>query len=160
MEVGTARVTIPSFQSFAGRFTIATYDRRCSSGSSGDKSAVVNIGQQTRDVRAIIKALGFDKAYIFGSSAGGVIALEIAAKLPEIATAVIAHEPPTMAILDDSQMLYDFHLATYEKFLVSGPMAAMGMFATIFRGLSKDDLAISSLDQDELVANLNNFFPK
>lgn len=38
----------------------------------------MTIAQQARDAAAIIKAIGNDKATIFGSSGGGIISLELA----------------------------------------------------------------------------------
>jgi pimeloyl-ACP methyl ester carboxylesterase len=51
----------------ANEFTVLNYDRRCNSRSTGDPSIDMTVAQQARDVVAIIKAIGSDKAIIFGS---------------------------------------------------------------------------------------------
>ena len=43
----------------ADKFTVISYDRRCNSRSSGDRSAGMTIDQQARDAASIIKAMGF-----------------------------------------------------------------------------------------------------
>ena len=53
----------------------------------------MTIAQQARDATAIIKAIGNDKAIIFGSSGGGIISLELAA-VDFIATLVGAPDIP------------------------------------------------------------------
>lgn len=68
----------------ADRFTVVCYDRRCNSRSSGDRTSNMTMGQQARDVTSIIKAMGTDKAFVFGSSGGGIICLELAAAMPEV----------------------------------------------------------------------------
>ena len=143
------------------RFTVAAYDRRCNAGSTGDKNSVVNIGQQSRDTIAVIKALGFEKAYIFGTSAGGVVALEIAAHFPQNVAALIAHEAPTMAILEDAQKLFDFHIETYNKYLESGPKPAMAMFASILKGVQELPMAPSddASGFDYFLSHEYMFFP-
>ena len=46
----------------AGKFTAVSYDRRCNSRSSGDRSADMTVTQQARDAASIINTMGFDKA--------------------------------------------------------------------------------------------------
>ena len=51
----------------AEEFTAVSYDRRCNSRSTGDRSTDLTVAQQARDAAAIIKAMGSHKAIIFGS---------------------------------------------------------------------------------------------
>jgi pimeloyl-ACP methyl ester carboxylesterase len=39
--------------------------------------------KQARDIAAVIKALGFEKAILFGSSLGGIIGFQFAVDFPE-----------------------------------------------------------------------------
>ena len=48
---------------------------------------------------AIIKAMGNDKAVIFGSSGGGIIGLELGRARPEVIDSLIVHEPPVIELL-------------------------------------------------------------
>ena len=61
----------------AERFTVVSYDRRCNSRSSGDRSADMTVAQQARDAASIIKAIGVGKAIVLGRSGGAVIGLEL-----------------------------------------------------------------------------------
>jgi acetyltransferase/esterase len=87
----------------ADYYTVITYDRRGNSRSrllTGP--ARVDLGQQSGDAIAVIRANGFDSARIFGSSGGATIALDLAARHPRAVESVIAHEPPTPTILPDA----------------------------------------------------------
>lgn len=86
----------------ANEFTVLNYDRRCNSRSTGDRSIDMTVAQQARDAIAIIKAMGHDKAIIFGSSGGGIIGLELAAANPNVIDFLIVHEPPVIGIKFDS----------------------------------------------------------
>lgn len=81
---------------------VVSYDRRCNSRSSGDRSIDMTVAQQARDAASIIKAVGFDKAVIVGRSGGAIIALELAAARPDVIDFMIAHEPPVIELLSDS----------------------------------------------------------
>lgn len=86
----------------ANEFTVLNYDRRCNSRSTGDRSIDMTVAQQARDAIAIIKAMGHDKAIIFGSSGGGIIGLELAAANPNVIDFLIVHEPPVIGMKFDS----------------------------------------------------------
>ena len=68
----------------AEKFTVVSYDRRCSSRSSGDRSADMTVAQQARDAASIIKAMGFEKAIVLGRSGDAIIGLELAQARPEV----------------------------------------------------------------------------
>ena len=85
----------------AEKFTVVSYDRRCNSRSSGDRSADMTVAQQARDTASIIKAMGVDKAIVVGRSGGAVIGLELAAARPEIIDFLIVHEAPVIELLPE-----------------------------------------------------------
>src|SRR5919197_1392387 len=68
----------------AEKFTVVSYDRRCNSRSSGDRSSDMTVAQQARDAASVIKAMGFEKAIVLGRSGGAIIGLELAATRPEL----------------------------------------------------------------------------
>jgi pimeloyl-ACP methyl ester carboxylesterase len=116
----------------AGKFTVVSYDRRCNSRSSGDRSADMTVAQQARDAASIIKAMGFDKAIVVGRSGGAIIGLELAAARPEIIDFLIVHEAPVIELLPDSnaqrwRMLVD---EIYTKNRREGSEAAQAEFMT------------------------------
>ena len=48
--------------------------------------------ESARDVTAIIRALGYTKAALFGTSSGGTIALQVAESYPEFVARVVVHD--------------------------------------------------------------------
>ncbi len=55
------------------------------------------------DVLAIISAMGFDKALMFGQSGGGIIALELAASRPEVIDFLVVYEAPVTEVLPEPE---------------------------------------------------------
>jgi pimeloyl-ACP methyl ester carboxylesterase len=87
----------------ADEFTVVTYDRRCNSRSSGDRSAEMVVTQQAHDAAFIIKSIGDGKAAaVVGRSGGAVIGLELATIRPELVDFLIVHEAPVIKLLADS----------------------------------------------------------
>jgi pimeloyl-ACP methyl ester carboxylesterase len=93
-------------------YTVITYDRRGNSRSPLLRSPVkMEIAEQSDDAVAVLRANGFDEALVFGTSGGATIALDIAARHPETAEVVVAHEPPVPRILPDAEEV----LAEYDE---------------------------------------------
>jgi pimeloyl-ACP methyl ester carboxylesterase len=86
----------------AEKYTVVSYDRRCNSRSSGDRSTNMTVAQQARDAAAIIKAMGADRAIVLGRSGGAIIGLELAATKPGIIDFLIVHEAPVIELLPES----------------------------------------------------------
>jgi pimeloyl-ACP methyl ester carboxylesterase len=120
----------------ANEFTVLNYNRRCNSRSTGDRSIDMTVAQQARDAAAIIKAMGHDKAIIFGSSGGGIIGLELAAAKPEVINFLIVHEPPVIELLPaaDADKYRSFHHDIYLKYLREGWKAALPDFTATLIG--------------------------
>lgn len=106
----------------ADKFTVVTYDRRCNSRSSGDRSADMSIAQQARDTASIIETIGGGKAIVVGRSGGAIIGLELAATRPELIDSLIVHEPPVIELLNETEARKwrSFFNKTYEKSLHEG----------------------------------------
>lgn len=93
----------------ADEYTVLTYDRRGNSRSrirGGDST--LRMEQQSRDAIAVISHNGFRDALVFGSSAGAVIGLDLAARFPESVAGLVAHEPPVFRVLPDAPRLAAF----------------------------------------------------
>lgn len=87
-------------------FTIVTYDRRGYTRSpiiSIPEQEIINIETQTDDVRALLRAITKEPVCVFGSSIGAVIALDLASRYPSLVKKVIAHEPPLVNLLTESE---------------------------------------------------------
>ena len=75
----------------AEHYTVVTYTQRDGlPGARADEAA------------QLLDDLGATKAAVFGSSAGGVVALDLVARHPERVSVVIAHEPPAIPLLPDA----------------------------------------------------------
>lgn len=128
-------------------YTVATYDRRGYSNSLIEKKTIVNLAQSARDVVAIIKALGFQKASIFGTSAGGIIALQLGVSYPEHIEHLIAHESPTTSLLPDTTTWLDFCASVYDKYKTNGGEAAIRYFGSKMVGMDPTEpIAATTLD--------------
>ncbi len=114
----------------APAFTVVTYDPRGLSHSTLDEpledARIVQIFAD--DVHRLLKAVTGEPAFVFGSSGGAVIGLELVARHPEQVQTLVAHEPPAQALLPASsrhpEQLDDIQ-ATYKS---AGVWPAMQKF--------------------------------
>ena len=138
------------------RFTVATYDRRQMSASKAKENKPLNPAQQARDIIAVIKALGYEKAYIFGNSAGAIFALQLAVSYPQYIEHLIAHEGPTLTILPEPEAteLMDWFYTLLEIYKGQGMEAAFAQFNTKWRGMN--DAGIPRAQPEPW--NLTNFW--
>ena len=112
----------------ADEYTVVNYDRRCNSRSTGDASVDLDMAQSASDAAAVIRAMGVEKAYVFGNSGGANIGLKLAEDLPEVISGLIVHEPPVMSILPDAETWLGFVQRVHETYISQGTRAAMALF--------------------------------
>ncbi|MFD0373307.1 alpha/beta fold hydrolase [Streptomyces sp. NPDC127114] len=90
----------------AEHFTVVTYDPRGFLRSTAeDPDAEVTLDLLTDDVHRLLTVLGDAPAYVFGSSGGASIALDLLTRHPEQVRAVVAHEAPLVELLPDAAEL-------------------------------------------------------
>jgi pimeloyl-ACP methyl ester carboxylesterase len=111
------------------RYTVVAYDQRGHSRSTidGDPDDVP-VSVHADDAAAILEAVGGEPAYVYGSSGGGTIGLELVKRHPRLVKTFVAHEAPVMELLDDAdhwRNLFADIVATYKT---EGVFAAMGKF--------------------------------
>ncbi|MFE9810264.1 alpha/beta hydrolase [Streptomyces sp. NPDC005548] len=87
------------------RFTVVTYDplglsRRPLDGPVGDQR-VEDWSDNAHRLLGSVLPDG-ESAYVFGTSSGGIVALDLLARHPERLRRVVAHEPPSVAVLPDA----------------------------------------------------------
>jgi pimeloyl-ACP methyl ester carboxylesterase len=82
----------------------------------------------TDDVRRLIEHLSDAPATIFGSSSGGIVALELLTHYPSVVGMLVPHEPPTVRLLADGQTWLDFFFSVYDRYRQSGIEPAIAMF--------------------------------
>lgn len=109
-------------------FTVITYDRRGYSRSTRPSANFFDIQEHVADIKAILNAHGFQKAFIAGTSSGAMIALEIARMMPEISEKVIVHEPPVVKVLPNPKKYLRLLTRTYNIGLRFGSSIASNWF--------------------------------
>lgn len=129
--------TLQSVQAgLAERYTVITHDRRGLSRSPRhDPAAPVSIQTHGEDAARLLAALAGEPAVAFGTSLGGLIALEVAARHAARVRAVLAHEPPDPHLLppDECALNIRRQLGMLEIYRREGMATAMRQFAAMVR---------------------------
>ena len=77
----------------ADRYTVVSYDQRGHSRSPLDgEPQDLPPSVHADDAAALLRAVGDEPAYVYGSSGGGTIGLELVARHPELVRRLVAHE--------------------------------------------------------------------
>lgn len=113
----------------ADRYTVVPYDPRGNSRSAFDGDPTpLSLDQQADDAAALIEHLGQGPACVFGTSGGAQSGLNLAARHPELVRTLVAHEPPTMMLLDDPSAEIAEANGLYNIYKTEGVDAAMAAF--------------------------------
>ncbi len=128
-----------AFRSIAGQlaqhYTVVTYDPRGLSRSKLDRplddERIVEVFAD--DVHRLLAAVTNEKADVFASSGGAVIALELAARHPEQLNTVVSHEPPSPTLQPDPAGVR----AVMEKITATYRTAGIGPAVQIFSDLTR-----------------------
>lgn len=85
-------------------FTVVTYDRRGFSGSKlvGEQDYTHRIDTDANDAATLIKHLTHEPAFVFASSSGALVSLQLMTLHPEIIKALVPHEPTALKYLPDT----------------------------------------------------------
>lgn len=123
----------------ADRYTVVAYERRGFSRSTLDgapDSGAARIATDAEDAHRMLAHVTSEPAYVFGSSSGAIVALDLMTRHPDDVRLLLPHEPPILGLLpdgDDQLALLDRVYGTYQT---SGVPAAMAEFAA---GVFGDD---------------------
>jgi pimeloyl-ACP methyl ester carboxylesterase len=114
----------------AGRYTVASYDRRGFSRSPLNEPPDDRrrLDTDIDDAIHLLDHLTDDPAYVFGSSSGAIVALNLMARHPDRVRIVVAHEPPLAPLLPDAEAHLEFLDEVYETYRHSGVDSAMQKF--------------------------------
>ncbi len=116
----------------ADRCTVVAYDPRGNSRSALDGTPEEQqLDVHDDDAARLIEALGDEAAYVFGSSGGGQIGLNLAARHPERARALVAHEPPCIQVLPDPSEALAGIQKVYDTYRREGVGPAMQKFREV-----------------------------
>ena len=74
-------------------FTVVTYDRRGTLRSGRDAWPGAGSAQHADDAAGLLGALGVDDVLVFGASSGGIPALQLALRHPELIRRALVYEP-------------------------------------------------------------------
>jgi pimeloyl-ACP methyl ester carboxylesterase len=93
----------PLADALASDRTVVTHDPRGYAASTvDDPDARCSVEQRADDVNAILDDMGAESADLFGSSGGAVTGLALVARYPGRIRTLVAHEPPSLALLADA----------------------------------------------------------
>ncbi|GAA1944312.1 alpha/beta fold hydrolase [Amycolatopsis minnesotensis] len=134
--------------------TVLTYDRRGHFRSTDDSTGPIPVARHAADARAVIDYFGFGEVTVFGSSAGAVIALDLAARYPETVSALIAHEPPVVGLLPDAEDWFADADAQVELARSGDVLGAFTRFVSTIAGAALPDLRAVRLPNETEWARL------
>ncbi|KAL1635932.1 hypothetical protein SLS58_010037 [Diplodia intermedia] len=120
--------------------TVTTYSRRGLSRSTlhGPQDYAQRLSTDADDLAALITAVASSPtpATVFGTSSGALVALRFLTRHPTHpgVSAVVAHEPPAVAVLPDAvrDERGAQHRALYELYRAAGAPHAVETFAAVF----------------------------
>ncbi|MDG6106057.1 alpha/beta fold hydrolase [Dactylosporangium aurantiacum] len=149
-------------EALAGDRTVVTYDRRGNSRSRLDgPPAVQSVEEHGDDAYRLLAAVGVaedEPADVFGNSSGAEIALDLAARHPELVRAVVAHEPPAFELLADGGHFREVIKRVEETFHRDGWEAAMGVFAAGIE-MAGEEPAAGSAPSPDAIARMQANLP-
>lgn len=125
----------------ADRYTVVAYDRRGLSRSTvEDPSEPIAVATHSNDASLLLAALGDEPAYVFGSSLGAVIALDLVTKHPAQVRVLVAHEAALADLLDEPErsLLRDRQRDVDATFKRAGLLPAIQKLLAIAGGVGDD----------------------
>jgi pimeloyl-ACP methyl ester carboxylesterase len=116
----------------ADRYTVVSYDQRGHSRSALDgEPEDIPVALHADDAAAILAAVGNGASYVYGSSGGGTIGLELVVRHSDQVRTLVAHEAPVMELLPDAARWRSEFDDIYETYGVEGAFPAMGKFGAL-----------------------------
>ncbi|MFI1102402.1 alpha/beta fold hydrolase [Streptomyces melanogenes] len=111
----------------ADRFTVVAVDPRGRSRSAaGERGRDQRVEVHSDDMHRLLAEVSpTEPAFVFGSSSGAVVALDLLARHPERLRLAVAHEPPVLGLLPDADRWRAAFAGVVEAFGRDGLEAAM-----------------------------------
>jgi pimeloyl-ACP methyl ester carboxylesterase len=109
----------------ADRYTVVLYDRAGFARSPVDPIPADRLAADVEDAREL---LGDEPGYVFGSSSGAIVTLELLARHPSAVRLAVPHEAPLISLLPDRDDWLARMDAVYDLYRADGPDAAMALF--------------------------------
>jgi pimeloyl-ACP methyl ester carboxylesterase len=129
---GDAGFYEPFAKALAREFTVISYDRRGFSRSpiEGSVDDDHRLQADVDDARGMLESLADGPAHVFGSSSGGIVALELLTRYPDVVHTLIAHEPPMVTLLPDGDRYLELFNEIHDTYRRKGTRAAMRKFSS------------------------------
>jgi pimeloyl-ACP methyl ester carboxylesterase len=133
----------------AAGYRVITYDRRGTGHSGREGWPGRGANQHADDAGALLGKLDATPAVVLGVSSGGVIALALADRHPEVANRIVAWEPPAMGVLPEGRAIGAAMMAPIEAHLAAHPGDFVGAQAILLSAIvgfpvSVDDPAFAA----------------
>jgi pimeloyl-ACP methyl ester carboxylesterase len=117
-----AGMLAPQAEAFAARgHRVITYDRRGTGASPRAGWPESGLAGHVADAAGLLRNLDAAPAAVVGFSSGGVVALALAARHPELVTGVTAWEPPALGMIPGGLALHAQIIAPAEEHLAAHP---------------------------------------
>jgi pimeloyl-ACP methyl ester carboxylesterase len=130
-------------------YTVVTYDPRGNSRSRLDGPPEdQRIEVHSDDARRLLQSVADSPAYVFGSSSGAIVGLDLVARHPKLVSKLVAHEPPMVEVLPDVATWRAFFDDVYDTYRRKGVGPALQKFAAGVGLDVRSDLAGSELPLD------------
>lgn len=168
-----ARLLAPQAAAFAALgHRVITYDRRGTGSSTHEGWPDGGVAQHADDAATLLRSLGAAPAAVLGFSSGGVVALALAARHPDVVTEVVAWEPAALRMLPGAAGMHAGIMEPIEAHLAARPGDWAGAYDVMLGVLSEgradlDSPAVTAmrvnaeaaLRDDARVITLHTFVP-
>jgi pimeloyl-ACP methyl ester carboxylesterase len=108
--------------------TVITYDPRGMERSSREPGSEITVEVHAEDYHRVVAAVGLGSVDAFGSSGGGMCGLHWVVAHPDDVQTFVSHEPPVIALLEDSRMAMKVTADIVDTYRRSGFGPAMAKF--------------------------------
>jgi len=140
-----ARMLAPQAAAFAARGRrVITYDRRGTGSSTREGWPDGGVARHADDAAALLRSLGAAPAAVLGLSSGGVVALALAARHPDVVTEVVAWEPAALGMLPGAAEMHAGITAPIDAHLAARPGDWAGAYDVMLGVLSDGDVDLGS----------------
>lgn len=148
-----AAILAPQAEAFAhaGR-RVGWYDRRGTGVTPRDGWPGGGVAQHADDAAALVRELG-GPVQVLGFSSGGVVAMALAARHPDLDVDVVAWEPPVVRALNGGAELHAQMTAPIDAYLAEHPDDWRGAFGVMLEIVSGGEADLAS---PEAVAQMAN----
>ncbi|RPF37179.1 alpha/beta fold hydrolase [Streptomyces sp. TLI_185] len=132
----------PMTDVLADRFTVVTYDPLgLAHGRLGEPVGDQQVEEWSDGAHRVLDEVlaEGESAYVFGTSSGGIAALDLLARHPERLSHVVAHEPPCVGVLPDGARLQAMFREVYDTYRAAGLQAAAVRLGAVLAGQEPEE---------------------